>query len=78
MGVCVPALTVLLSDAAPARLRGQVTALSGSAAFLGQFGSPLLFGPLVDATTIRTGFLAAAGLAGLVLLSLGRLVPSGD
>jgi ACDE family multidrug resistance protein len=74
MGVCMPALTVLLADAAPLRLRGQVTALSGSAAFLGQFGSPLLFGPLVDATTVRTGFLAAALLAALVLLALPRPV----
>lgn len=71
MGISIPAITVLLSDAAPAALRGRVTALSGTAAFLGQFGSPLLFGPLIDATTLTTGFLAAGACAALVLMVLG-------
>lgn len=70
MGLAIPALTVLLGEAAPPRLRGQVTALSGTAIFLGQFSSPLLLGPVVDATSIPTGFLAAAALAGGVLLAL--------
>ena len=70
MGLAIPALTVLLGEAAPPRLRGQVTALSGTAIFLGQFSSPLLLGPVADATSIPTGFLVAAVLAGGVLLAL--------
>ena len=70
MGLAIPALTVLLGEAAPPRLRGQVTALSGTAIFLGQFSSPLLLGPVADATSIPTSFLAAAALAGGALLAL--------
>lgn len=70
MGISIPALTVLLNDAAPPALRGQVTALSGTAAFLGQFASPLLLGPVVDVTSITTGFLAAAAISAVVLLLL--------
>jgi predicted lipid-binding transport protein (Tim44 family) len=63
-------LTVLVGEAAPPKSRGQTVALSGTGSFAGQFFSPLLLGPLIGATTITTGFLAAAGLAGAVLLIL--------
>ncbi|WP_082312767.1 MFS transporter [Salinispora fenicalii] len=63
MGVLIPALTVLIGESAPPTLRGQVTALLGAAAFLGQFASPLVFGPLIDATSVADGFLAAAVLS---------------
>nr|CTQ91283.1 MFS permease [Kibdelosporangium sp. MJ126-NF4] len=69
-GLAFPALTVLVGEAAPPELRGQTVALSATGAFAGQFVSPLLFGPLIGATTITTGFLAAAVLAGVVLLIL--------
>lgn len=36
MGIAVPSITVLTGEAAPLRLRGQVTALSGTAVFLGR------------------------------------------
>ncbi|MEG3631666.1 MFS transporter [Streptomyces poriticola] len=70
MGILMPATTVLIGDTAPPRLRGQATALSGTASFAGQFVSPLLLGPLVDATSVRTGFLACAGLAVALLAAL--------
>ena len=45
-------------------------ALSGTAIFCGQFGSPLLLGPIGDATSVSGAFLAAAVLAGVVLVAL--------
>jgi ACDE family multidrug resistance protein len=69
MGIAVPALTVLVAEAAPARLRGRATSLSASATFLGQAASPLLLGPIVSATSITTGFAVAAVLAGTTLLT---------
>ncbi|MCH0542316.1 MFS transporter [Streptomyces sp. MUM 203J] len=70
MGILMPAVTVLIGDTAPPALRGQATALSGTASFAGQFVSPLILGPLVDNTSITTGFLACAGLAAVLLLTL--------
>ncbi|MBA3745320.1 MAG: MFS transporter [Sporichthya sp.] len=72
MGMSLPALTVLLGDASPPHLRGALTALSGTALFLGQFGSPLLLGPVADRTSLTAGFLGAAGLAAAILLALSR------
>ncbi|UQS24809.1 MFS transporter [Amycolatopsis thermalba] len=78
-GLAFPALTVLVGEAAPPELRGQTVALSATGSFAGQFLSPLLLGPLIGATTITTGFLAAACLAGLVLLLLlATRVPAND
>ncbi|MEV6655075.1 MFS transporter [Streptomyces sp. NPDC051219] len=70
MGIVMPAVTVLIGDTAPPALRGQATALSGTASFAGQFVSPLMLGPLVDSTSVKTGFLACAGLATVLLLAL--------
>ena len=70
MGISIPALTVLTADAAPASVRGQITSLLATATFLGQFASPLLLGPLVDATSVSTGFLAAGATSGIVLMVL--------
>lgn len=69
-GLAFPALTVLVGEAAPPELRGQTVALSATGSFAGQFFSPLLLGPLIGATTITTGFFAAASLAGVVLVVL--------
>lgn len=72
MGMSLPTLTVLVGDASPPHLRGALTALSGTALFLGQFGSPLLLGPVADRTSLTTGFLGAAGVAAAILLALSR------
>jgi MFS family permease len=69
-GIVFTASTVLISEGAPLKLRGQATSLSATATFTGQFVSPLLLGPLVGATSPQAGFLAAAGLAGVILVAL--------
>ncbi len=68
MGLAVPALTVLVVEAAPTRLRGRATSLSATATFLAQPVAPLLLGPFVTATSITTGFAATAALASMTLL----------
>ncbi|MFY1691516.1 MFS transporter [Plantactinospora sp. WMMB782] len=70
MGLAVPALTVLVAEQAPAGRRGQAAALLGTAAFAGQFGSPLLFGPVEAATSPSGVFLVAATVAALTLLAV--------
>lgn len=67
-GVAVPALTLLIGLTAPERVRGQVTSLAATATFVGQFVSPLIMGPLIGATSVRTGFVVAALAAGAALL----------
>lgn len=69
-GLLMPTLTVLIGDTPPPQRRGQATTLSATAMFTGQFLAPLVFGPLMAATSITTGYLAAAGLAAAVLLAL--------
>lgn len=60
-------LTGIGSGAAPAEQRGTATSLQATALFGGQFASPLVFGPLIDATSIATGALvAASGTAGIL------------
>lgn len=72
-GVTLPALTVLLGRRAPAGLLGRVTALSGTAIFLGQFLSPLLVGPIADATSTSAAFAVTAAVSALVA---GVLAPA--
>jgi MFS family permease len=72
-GITMPTLTVLVDHAAPEEQRGTATSLQATALFGGQFASPLVFGPLIDATSVTTGALvAAAGTAG-ILVALLRL-----
>ncbi|WP_322983376.1 MFS transporter [Streptomyces sp. S584] len=72
-GITMPTLTVLVDHAAPAEQRGTATSLQATALFGGQFASPLVFGPLIDSTSIATGALVAAtGTAG-ILAALFRL-----
>ncbi|MCE6995508.1 hypothetical protein LZG04_11940 [Saccharothrix sp. S26] len=75
MGLLFPVVTVPIDNEVPPALRGRAAALSGTAVFTGQFCSPLVFGPLITATTPATGFLAAAGLALLMLLGVSLLRP---
>ncbi|MGK5500120.1 MFS transporter [Streptomyces sp. URMC 125] len=72
-GIAMPTLTILVDHAVPAEQRGTAVSLQATALFGGQFASPLVFGPLIDATSIATGALvAAAGTAG-ILIALFRL-----
>ncbi|WP_306318197.1 MULTISPECIES: MFS transporter [unclassified Streptomyces] len=74
-GVFLPVTTVLIGDGAPGEAQGKATALSGTAIFAGQFASPLLIGPLIEATSPMTGFLLAAAVpvAALGFLAATRL-----
>lgn len=74
-GISVPALAMLTGETAPAAMRGQALALSGTANFAGQFVAPVVIGPLAAATSITAGFLMAAGFTGLVLLTLFFVQP---
>ncbi|OLT48981.1 MFS transporter [Saccharomonospora sp. CUA-673] len=69
-GIAIPALTVLIGERVPAALRGQALAATGTATFLGQFLSPLVLGPIIDATTIKTGYLVAAAFSAVILAAL--------
>ncbi|MGW4633548.1 MFS transporter [Nocardia sp. NPDC004415] len=69
-GLLLPVITVLIGETPPATRRGQATSLSGTAMFTGQFGSPLVFGPLMAATSITTGYLLAAAIAATILAGL--------
>lgn len=69
-GIAFPTLTVLVGELAPARLRGRAVSLSTTAAFAGQFCSPLVLGPVIAATTTTSGFLIAAGFAAVILAVL--------
>lgn len=75
-GLLLPTLTVLIGDTPAADDRGKATSLSGTAMFVGQFASPLVFGPLIEATSVTTGFAVAAALSGAALAVLvGVRVP---
>lgn len=66
-GILFPVATVLVDHAAGVEQRSRAASLSSTAIFAGQFISPLLFGPLIDATSTTTGFLVAAGLSATIL-----------
>ncbi|MFE0764051.1 MFS transporter [Streptomyces smyrnaeus] len=72
-GLAMPTLTVLVDDAAPAEQRGTATSLQATALFGGQFASPLVFGPLIETTSIALGALIAAAGTTCILLALFRL-----
>lgn len=69
-GLLLPVITVLIGDTPPPGRRGQATSLSGTAMFVGQFTSPLVFGPIMAATSITTGYLVASTLAAAILIAL--------
>lgn len=69
-GVAFPTLTVLTAEIAPAALWGRANAIFATAVFIGQFCSPIILGPVVAATSITAGFLAFAGLAGVIVVVL--------
>src|SRR5690606_7382153 len=69
-GLTFPTLSVLIAEYAPAGMWGRANAFAAIAVFLGQFMSPILLGPLIDATAITTGFLAVAGACTAILVAL--------
>ncbi|WP_406267840.1 MFS transporter [Nocardia sp. NBC_00881] len=71
-GLLLPAVTVLIGETPPVSQRGQATSLSGTAAFVGQFFSSLIFGPVMGATSITAGYLLAAGIVTAIMIILLR------
>ncbi|WP_129665108.1 MFS transporter [Phytoactinopolyspora endophytica] len=69
-GLLMTVITILIGETPPPEQRGQATSLSGTAMFVGQFASPLIFGPLMGATSITTGYLVAASVCAVVLIAL--------
>ncbi|WP_233439388.1 MFS transporter [Lentzea atacamensis] len=69
-GILFPIATIMVDQAAGAEHRGRAAALSGTAIFAGQFISPLLFGPLIAATSTTTGFLIAAAISAALLTAI--------
>ncbi|MEU3228180.1 MFS transporter [Streptomyces sp. NPDC006976] len=72
-GITMPTLTVLVDRSVPPEQRGTATSLQATALFGGQFASPLVFGPLVDATSLGAAALIAAAGTAAILLALFRL-----
>ncbi|WP_196812115.1 MFS transporter [Nocardia sp. CNY236] len=69
-GLLLPVITVLIGETPPSSQRGLATSLSGTAMFFGQFVSPLVFGPVMEATSITGGYFIAAALAAVILVAL--------
>ncbi|MEJ2633043.1 MAG: MFS transporter [Acidihalobacter sp.] len=62
--------SVLIDDYVPESLLGRAMAVFSTCMFLGQFVSPLLLGPLMEATSITTGYLVLSGSAAIILAAL--------
>ncbi|OEJ99948.1 MFS transporter [Roseivirga misakiensis] len=56
-GLLMPNSNLCLVTMASPEIRGKVLGLLTTFIFLGQFASPLFFQPLIDATSIKSGFL---------------------
>lgn len=67
-GVMLPAVLVWVSDISPPQFSGRVISFTGMFAFLGQFLSPALFGPLTYIVGLEGVFLVVAGISGGVWL----------
>ncbi len=67
--------SVLIDDYVPEALLGRAMAIFSTCMFLGQFISPLVLGPLMEATSITTGYLVLSGEAVLILAVLFMLRP---
>ncbi|NGO72876.1 MFS transporter, partial [Streptomyces boncukensis] len=77
-GLAMSTMTVLIDDAVPDDQRGTATSLQSSAMFGGQFASPLVFGPVIDATSVTVGASICAVLAGCLCLAFFRLKDAPD
>ena len=71
-GLLMPNSNLCLVSMASPEVRGRVLGFLSSFIFIGQFASPLFFQPLVNATSIKTSFLALA--SALILLSILALI----
>ena len=76
-GLLMPNSSIWLLSEAPEHLRGRFSGMLTTAVFLGQFLSPIMTQPLVDAFSISTGFLiigvAVAMVSIFIALTLGLM-----
>ena len=79
-GLIMPNSNLCLVTIASPEIRGRVLGLLTTFIFMGQFASPLLFQPVIDASSIKGGFLylafALIFFAGISLIRNRRLVPA--
>ncbi len=69
LGILGPNLTTWLLAHTPERLRGRLVGMLAASFFVGQFASPLLAQPIIDARNTAAVYTAAGGL--MLVLSLG-------
>lgn len=67
-GLLMPNSSIWLLSEAPEHLRGRISGMLTTAVFLGQFLSPIMTQPLVDALSISAGFLAVGMAVALISL----------
>jgi MFS family permease len=77
MGLLMPTLNSWLGDLAPRRIRGTILGGLTTCFFLGQFVSPLLIQPIIDALSVGsafvfTGLFLAVLAAGAGILAYGQ------
>jgi MFS family permease len=73
VGLFFPNSYLWLLSLAPERLRGRLSGGMTTAVFLGQFFSPLLAQPVIDAVSLPWAFVITASLTAVVAATLGSL-----
>ena len=73
-GLLMPSLNLWAVARAPVQIRGRVMGGLSTAIYLGQFGSPLMIQPLLDAGSFGFAFLVSAGLVLLIAVGFGLAV----
>ncbi len=70
LGLFMPSLSVYIVSIAPEGIRGRIVGGMGTAFFLGQFFSPIIVHPSVEAIGLARSFVAASGLMLILTLIL--------
>jgi MFS transporter, ACDE family, multidrug resistance protein len=75
-GLILPTVMVWIGDVVPGSFRGRFSSYLGTAGFMGQFLSPILFAPVLMIVGLKGVFLVGAGVGAawflLLLFGLGR------
>jgi len=67
-GLVMPAVMVWVGESVPASFRGRISSYLATFGFVGQFASPLLFGPIALSYGLSHVFLTAGGASALFCL----------
>jgi MFS family permease len=73
-GLLMPNSSIWLLSEAPEHLRGRISGMLTTAVFLGQFLSPVMTQPLVDALSISSLFLIAGAVTAILSLLITMAV----